>query len=156
VNSNATTTDPRTAAIERVVHDLVPHMSQLTRLVSKQVHGEITRSEGAVLRTLSTGPKRVTELAELEGLAQPTTTILIKRLERSGWVARHRDPGDGRAVLVSLTADGERALELYRSQYRAVLRDRIAAMPDAQVAALADAVGALESLVVAMQQGEQR
>jgi DNA-binding MarR family transcriptional regulator len=156
MNSIPTTTDPRSARIERIVRDLVPRASQLTRLVFKQTHGEITRSEGGVLRTLSTGPKRVTELAEIEGLAQPTTTILIKRLEANGWVARHRDPGDGRAVLITLTPAGERALEDYRSQYRAVLRDRIAAMPDEQLAALSEAVGALGGLVVAIQQGEPR
>ena len=95
----------------------------------------------------------MTELAELEGLAQPTTTVLIKELERNGWVERGRDPEDGRAVLVSLTPDGASALERYRAQYRALLRDRVAAMPDEQIAALDNAIGALDALVIAIQKG---
>ena len=148
--------DPRAARIDQIARDLVPRVSQLTRLIFKQTHGIITRSEGGILRTLSAGPKRVTELAEIEGLAQPTTTILIKRLAGNGWVTRERDPDDGRVVLVSLTPAGADALEHYRSRYRAVLRDRIAAMPDEQIAALGDAVGALDALVVVLHQGEHR
>jgi len=141
---------PRTERIDRIVRDLVPSASQLTRLVLGQARGEISRSEGGILRTLSDGPRRVTELAELEGLAQPTTTVLIKELERRGCVERSRDPEDGRAVLVSLTPLGGSALERYRAQYRALLRERIAAMPEEQIEALENAVGALESLVVAV------
>jgi DNA-binding MarR family transcriptional regulator len=151
----ATTTeaDLRTERIEHIVRDLVPRASQLTRLVLGQTRGEISRSEGGILRTLSDGPRRVTELAELEGLAQPTTTLLIKELERRGWVERGRDPEDGRAVLVSLTRAGADALERYRAQYRALLRERIGAMPEEQINALENALGALEALVVAVQKG---
>lgn len=148
-------TETRPERIERIVRDLIPHASQLTRLVLGQTRGEISRSEGGILRTLSGGPRRVTELAELEGLAQPTITILIKRLEENGWVERGRDSEDGRVVLVSLTPEGAGALERYRAQYRALLRDRIAAMPDEQIAALEDAIGALGALVVAMLKGDR-
>src|SRR5579885_2357748 len=99
-------TGTRAAQIEHIVRDLVPRASQLTRLVLGQARGELSRSEGGILRTLSDGPRRVTELAELEGLAQPTTTVLIKALEQRGCVERGRDPEDGRAVLVSLTPAG--------------------------------------------------
>jgi DNA-binding MarR family transcriptional regulator len=150
LNVRTTSRDER---IEHIVRDLVPRASQLTRLVLGQTRGEISRSEGGILRTLSGGPKRVTEVAELEGLAQPTTTVLIKQLEQNGWVQRDRDPHDGRAVLVSLTPDGAAALERYRAQYRALLRDRLAAMSDEQIKALENAMGALDALVVAMQNG---
>jgi DNA-binding MarR family transcriptional regulator len=156
VKPKSPTAEERSARVDEIVRDLVPRASQLTRLIFKQLPGEITRSEGGLLRTLSDGPKRVTELAELEGLAQPTTTILIKRLEANGCVKRERAADDGRVVLVSLTSQGELALEHYRAQYRARLRDHIAAMPDEQVAALADAVDAIDALVVAIQQGEHR
>jgi LuxR family transcriptional regulator, maltose regulon positive regulatory protein len=144
------------AQAERIVRDLIPSVSQLGRLVLGQTAGEISPTRAAILRTLSGGPRRVTELAELEGLAQPTTTLLIKQLEQSGYVERGRDPEDGRAVLVSLTAGGAAALERYGGQYRAALRDRISAMPDEQIAALEDAVAAIGRLVEAMQNGNDR
>ncbi|MGA9860268.1 MAG: MarR family transcriptional regulator [Solirubrobacteraceae bacterium] len=146
----------RSTEIEEIVRDLVPRASQLTRLVVRDARGVIGRTEGAILRTLSTGPRRITELADLEGLAQPTVTIVIKRLEANGWVARGRDPLDGRAVLVSLTPDGALALERFRAEYRAVLRDHVAAMSDEQVDALRDAVDALGTLVAAIQRGVDR
>ena len=61
-----------------------------------------------MLRTLTDAPRRITDLAELEGLAQPTMTLLVQRLEQRGWVERKRDSDDGRVVLVSLT-DAEEA-----------------------------------------------
>jgi DNA-binding MarR family transcriptional regulator len=154
MNLSATQPDLRAAQIEEVVRDLIPRVSQLSRLVFQHIHAEMSRTEGGILRTLSDGPRRVTELAELEGLAQPTTTTLINRLERQGWVARERDPDDGRVVLVSLTADGASALERFRSEYRAVLRNRVDAMRDDELEALASALAPLDALVSAVQQGE--
>lgn len=142
--------------MERLVRDLVPRISQLTRLVVKHTRATISRSEGGILSTLSGGPKRVTELAELEGLAQPTITILIKRLEQNGWVTRARDAEDGRVVLVSLTPAGTVALEQFRAQYREVLREHLEALSDEQVEALGDGLEALDALAASMYQGEHR
>ena len=145
--------DERATRIEHIARELVPLASQLTRLVQAQTRGEVTRSEGGILRTLSGGARRVTELAELEGLAQPTTTVLIKQLEQKGWATRARDADDGRLVLVSLTPEGGAALERYRARYRALVRERVAAMPDERVAGLEEAIDALDSLVAALQKG---
>jgi DNA-binding MarR family transcriptional regulator len=149
-------TEPRVEQIEHIVRDLIPRASQLTRLALGQTRGEISRSEGGILRTLTGGPKRVTELAEIEGLAQPTTTVLLKQLERNGWVRRGPDPHDRRAVLVSLTPDGAGALESYRAQYRARLRDCVAGMPEEQITALENSIGALDALVIALQKEAAR
>ena len=76
-------------------------MALLTRLLVRQVGGDLSRTEMSLLRTLSDGPRRITELAELEGLAQPTMTILIKQLEQEGLVTRTRQADDGRVVLAT-------------------------------------------------------
>jgi DNA-binding MarR family transcriptional regulator len=149
-------TKRRDAETERLVRDLVPRISQFTRLVVKHTRATISRSEGGILSTLSGGSKRVTELAELEGLAQPTITILIKRLEQNGWVTRARDAEDGRVVLVSLTPAGTVALEQFRAQYREVLRQHLEALSGEQVEALADGLEALDALAASMYQGEHR
>ena len=39
-----------------------------------------------------TGPRRITDLAEAEAVAQPTITTLVGRLERDGLVRRAPDP----------------------------------------------------------------
>ena len=144
----------RAAAIDAVATALVPATSRVTRLLLRRAPRDVSRSEAGVLGLLSGGPRRITELAELEGHAQPTMTLLVKRLEQRGWVARDRDPADGRVVLVSLTTAGTAALEDVRAAYRTVLRDHLAAVPDAQVAALLTATEALEALLSALQQGD--
>lgn len=154
IHDSTVETDTRSDRLEHVVRDLLPLASQLTRLVLGQTRDDISRAEGGILRTLSAGPLRVTELAQSEGLAQPTTTVLVRQLEQTGWVARVRDPDDRRAVLVSLTPAGAQALERYRTRYRALLRDRLEALPDEQISALDGATEALEALVLAVRKGE--
>jgi DNA-binding MarR family transcriptional regulator len=144
----------RTETIDTIAGALVPAASRLTRLLLRRAPQRISRSEAGLLSSLTSGPRRITELADLEGHAQPTMTLLVKRLEERGWVARRRDPADGRVVLVSLTDAGTAALEDVRAAYRTVLRDRLVAMSDEQIAALLTATEALETLLSALQQGD--
>jgi DNA-binding MarR family transcriptional regulator len=144
----------RSDAVEAVATALLPAASRVTRLLLRRTPRDVSRSEAGVLSLLDRGAKRITELADLEGHAQPTRTLLVKRLEQRGWVARDRDPADGRVVLVSLTEAGVAALEDVRAAYRAVLRDHLAALPDDRLAALQIATEALESLLDALQQGD--
>lgn len=46
------------------------------------------------------GPLSPSTLARRTGLHAATVTGILDRLERSGWVARERDPADRRAVVV--------------------------------------------------------
>jgi DNA-binding MarR family transcriptional regulator len=105
-----------------------------------------------VLNTLSEGPRRITELAECEGLAQPTTTLLVKRLEELGLVRRERQADDGRVVLVSLEPAGIQALEDFRARFMVLLRAELATTTDAQIEALVVATETLESLINLLQQ----
>jgi DNA-binding MarR family transcriptional regulator len=144
----------RREAVDAVATALVPTASRVTRLLLRRAPHRVSRSDAGVLGALSRGPRRITELADLEGHAQPTMTLLVKRLESRGWVARERDPADGRVVLVSLTEAGTAALEDVRAAYRTVLRDHLLALSDDQLAALQIATEALETLLDALQQGD--
>lgn len=126
------------------------------RLLVRQLGGELSRTETGLLSTLTGGPRRITELAELEGLAQPTMTSLVKALERQGLVRRDRQTDDGRVVLVHLTDSGATALEDYRALARELLGSYLAAIPDQQVEALASATDALTQLVALLQQPPAR
>jgi DNA-binding MarR family transcriptional regulator len=151
-----TTSTPtrRSEAIDAVASALVPAASRVTRLLLRRATQRVSRSEAGLLSALSAGPRRITELADLEGHAQPTITLLVKRMEERGWVTRKRDPADGRVVLVSLDDSGSAALEDVRASFRAALRGHLVAMTDEEIAALATATTALEALIDALQQGE--
>jgi DNA-binding MarR family transcriptional regulator len=142
----------RSQQAEYVSSQLLALSGSLVRLLAKQLHGPLSRSEAGVLNTASGTPRRITELAELEGLAQPTTTLLVKRLEQHGLVTRERQADDGRVVLVKLTDAGIAALEDYRAQASAALGKYLTEMPDSRIEQLAAATKTLAQLVTALQQ----
>ena len=146
----------RSEQIDYVSSELLPRAALLTRLLVRQLGGELSRTDFGLLKTLGGGSRRITELAELEGLAQPTITILIKQLEERGLVTRTRQSGDGRVVLVNLTDSGNLALEHYRGRLRAVLGGYLAEIADDQVEALATATETLVQLVDVLQQRPAR
>jgi DNA-binding MarR family transcriptional regulator len=129
---------------------LLAHSALLIRLLNKEMDGGLTRTEAGILRSLSGGPRRITELAELEGLAQPTTTLMVKRLENQGFVRRERQTADQRVVLVWLTDDGTAAFEDYKALAFATLRVHLEAMPDTQLKALVAATDALGDLIATL------
>jgi DNA-binding MarR family transcriptional regulator len=139
-----------------ITTQLLPRAALLARLLLRQSLVGIPRSEAGVLGTLARGERRVTELAEHEGLAQPTMTLLVKRLEERGWVVRKPDPDDRRAVLVSLTPAGVAALEQARAGYREVLARHLDAMSADEIAALTTATEALGHLIDVLQRGDAR
>jgi DNA-binding MarR family transcriptional regulator len=147
-----TTRPDRSERIDQVSNQLLPAAALLTRLLVRQLGGELSRTEIGLLSTLSGGSRRITELAELEGLAQPTMTSMVKQLEQQGLVRRERQTDDGRVVLVNLTQPGIVALANYRSRIRTILGTYLAEIPDEQVEALAAATEALTQLTTLLQQ----
>jgi len=135
---------------------LAQHASALSRLVFNQSELGMTRSESSLLVTLRGGPQRITALAAIEGLAQPTVTVLVKRLETRGWVVRERPADDGRVVLVSLTAAGHDVLARWRERYRPRLRAGLEELSDEQLAALVDASDAFAVLIDVLQHDGRR
>jgi DNA-binding MarR family transcriptional regulator len=141
----------RAEAIDEIASSLIPRASQLTRLLLGTGSRALSRAEGGMLSTLTSGPHRITELAATEGLAQPTVTQLVDRLQRRGLVDRARDEHDGRVVLVSITAAGHETHDQVRSEYRAVLRAAAADLPEDELAALVRAIETLQHLIDAVQ-----
>jgi DNA-binding MarR family transcriptional regulator len=145
------TSPPRSTQIDYVSSELLRQAALLTRLLFRELDGDLSRTELGLLRTLSEGPRRITELAELEALAQPTMTILIKQLEQQGLVKRKRHSGDGRVVLVDLTKSGRVALDDNRERIRGALGAYLAEISNEQVDRLAAATETLAQLVTLLQ-----
>lgn len=104
-------------------------------------------TSAATLATLDkTGPRRITDLATIEGVSQPAMTVLVRGMEESGLVERGGDPSDKRVTLVSLTAAGTsyvRARRLAGVQELVRLIDRLT---DDEADALIAALPALQHL----------
>jgi DNA-binding MarR family transcriptional regulator len=92
------------------------------------------------------GPQRITDLARLDHLKQPTMSAVLTRMERLGWVRRRDDDGDLRAVIVDITEPGERiALQLIAAR-TAVLESYLEALTAEDLASLTTALPALRKL----------
>lgn len=92
------------------------------------------------------GPLTLGALAAAEQVRPPTMTRLVTALERDGLVTREPDPKDRRQVLLRATPSGRRLLEDGRIRRTASLARRLAALPPADLEALARAAGLLEQL----------
>lgn len=143
----AANVDRRTSQLDEIAEALPQRTAALSRLFLTRTSVCVSRTEVGVLRNLSSGPWRITELAAEERVTQPAITLLVNRLEERGWVERTADPSDGRAVLVSLTPVGEAVFEQLRAEYRALLHEEMAMLDDCEVAALAAAVEILDKLI---------
>jgi DNA-binding MarR family transcriptional regulator len=101
-------------------------------------------SSSLVLGRLSTsGPRRLTDLAAIEGVSQPSMTQLVSRLEQRGLVERFPDPADKRVVRVGITGEGERWREERRVDRLAAMSVPLSELSPADEAALLAAVPAL-------------
>ncbi len=143
----------RAEQVDYIAQHLLPHAAILVRMIVKQVRSrEISRTEMEVLSILTEGPRRITELTELEGVAQPTMTLLVKRLQEKSWVAREGLPDDGRVVMVSLTEAGRAAQQKFRAQFLAAMRSDLQQLSDQQLQELSAATETLSSFVDELRQ----
>jgi DNA-binding MarR family transcriptional regulator len=108
---------------------------------------DISLTSLATLSTLDrTGTKRITELAAIEGVTQPSMTTLIASLERQGLVERAGDPRDKRVSLVSLTEAGREYMVQRRKVGTDAFATLVSQLPPDDAAALAAAIPALDRL----------
>ena len=137
----------RSEAIDLVASTLLGRAARLTRLLMRSGAHDVSRTEVGVLATLADGPRRITQLAMTEALAQPTVTQLVDKLEGRGLVTRARSDDDGRVVLVAITDRGRAALEEVRTEIRANMRAALVDLPDAELTELAHAAETMGSLI---------
>lgn len=91
-------------------------------------------------------PLRVTDLARIDHLSQPTATVMVNRLVRLSLVERSRDPQDGRASQLTLTDQGRTTLALLRDNATADLTPLINSLSEDDRSTLAAAADILDRL----------
>lgn len=108
---------------------------------------DLTITSAATLATLDrTGPRRITDLAAIEGVTQPAMTVLVRVMEESGLVERRGDPSDKRVTLVHLTEAGAAYVRARRRSGVEAFAQLIDKLPDDEIEALTAALPALEHL----------
>jgi DNA-binding MarR family transcriptional regulator len=111
IEDDAPDADDLTALAEGLYHAIAKCNAILRRNTSNRVAaGGLTSRQLSLLTTLvQHGPLRVRELAEYEGIRQPSASTGIRSLESLGLIKRSADPTDNRSVLLEASAKGRAA-----------------------------------------------
>ena len=108
---------------------------------------DISLTAASTLSTLDrTGARRLTDLAMIQGVTQPSMSVLVTGLEQAGLAERRPDPSDKRVVLVALTDAGIGYIRARRQAGALAFADLIDKLPDDEADALTAAVPALNRL----------
>ena len=107
----------------------------------------LTPTQISVLFTVArTGPLRLSELAEVEGLNPTMLSRVIAQLADQELLTRVVDPGDRRAALVDATARGRRMRKKIQRERNNVLSSHLSELPPQDRESLLGALPVLEEL----------
>jgi DNA-binding MarR family transcriptional regulator len=130
--------------------DRIAAAEALYRLITaavRQQPRDISLTAASTLATVErTGPRRITDLAVIEGITQPAMTSLVTALEKAGLAERRADPRDQRVVLVAMTAAGADYLRFRRRGAAEAFAQLIDKLPPEEATALLAATSALRRL----------
>ncbi len=99
-----------------------------------------------LLTVVRTGPVRLSELAEGEGLNPTMLSRVVAGMVQDGLLDRSSDERDRRAAWVKATAAGRRLAERMRRERTAAVNLALAELSDAERRAIEEALPALEAL----------
>jgi DNA-binding MarR family transcriptional regulator len=141
--------EPQDSSITDVANELRPILVRLARELRKETtHLGITGGQATLLWQISEKPGiGLRELAELEGIATPTASGLVDRLERAKLIERVRSDTDRRRVGLTSTAAGRRLLQAVRARRTVWLAERLERLSPSERAAIESALQPLASLI---------
>lgn len=128
--------------------DLLAVVARINRMANQRVRMPVPFAQARLLSTIEDqGEARISDLAALDNCSQPTMTTQVRRLEEAGLVTRTADPGDARAVLIRITAEGVDALRQARLDRGAAVDPYLEQLSDADRQSLTDAVAVMRRLL---------
>ena len=118
---------PHTPSTEDQLVDLFDRLRKLAFDQHPLENSAVTMPQLTLLDWVTASPGcGIQNSAEVLSLTAPTVSVSVRRLERTGLLARQPDPQDGRAVRLFPTARGqalcERARNFRRDKMRRLLR----------------------------------
>lgn len=144
-NALADSSDP--AELSELASSLRRGVLMTSRRLRAQRVGDLTEAQFSVLAHLAHhGETTPSDLAVCEAVSAPTMTRIIGCLGDAGFIERQPFPGDGRQVLVALTAAGREALESTRRRRDAWLATKLHDLPTDELATLGQAAEILRRI----------
>jgi DNA-binding MarR family transcriptional regulator len=113
-----------------IKEELAPRLrwaiTRMARRLRQEAGTDLGPSQVAALATVERhGPLSPSELAERERIKRPSATRIVRHLETAGLLERVKDPEDGRASILTATAEGREHLKRLRARKTAYLASRL-------------------------------
>jgi DNA-binding MarR family transcriptional regulator len=122
-----TTRDQRIRALGFALNGLVSQVRALTAQASATFHPELQPAAFHIALWLNSfGPAKPSAVAEAVNMDRSAASRLTRELVRLGLVATQTDSSDGRSIVLSLTADGRRRVEVAMQLKTTTFRNRLA------------------------------
>jgi DNA-binding MarR family transcriptional regulator len=132
----------RAVAVQSIEDQIGVLVRRLKRTITERaqaIHPDLQGPSYLVLSWLAEhGPVRASAIVEVFGTDKGALSRQLHYLEEHGLVERTPDPADGRATLVSASAEAVRRLEEVDGQRRMRLCERLSQWPVAELEAFAD------------------
>jgi DNA-binding MarR family transcriptional regulator len=108
---------------------------------------DVTLPRFDLMAQLHKAPNGMTlsELSSRMMVSNGNLTALVERLAQAGQIARRPSPHDRRAVLVSLTAEGERAFAMMAARHESWIADMMAGLSETEIEQLMALLGKLKT-----------
>jgi len=119
------------------VNELIDSLIQLTGRLKRfdpSLASVITQHQAQILHRLRhQSPRRLTSLADELATDLSVISRQATGLVEAGLITRQRDPNDGRAWLIALTPQGDKAIEAFRERRRAWISQVLSTFPTHQI-----------------------
>ena len=133
--------------VEREIGLLLRRSRAMSTRLARELHPELDGAAYGLLALLQdTGPLRASDLVTRLGLDKSTVSRQISSLVDLGLVDRAADPDDGRAQVLTPSAEGSARLARIRDARRARWEADLGDWPAEDVARLADLLGRLNRI----------
>jgi DNA-binding MarR family transcriptional regulator len=142
---------------ESLVEALGSVRRQMRRTAGRPLPSPLSGSQIELVRLVHREPGiAVSEAAEALGLAGNTVSTLVRQLTDSGVLRREPDPADRRVARLHLTGAARRRIEGWRDHRTELTAQALGLLAADDARTLATAVPALNRLVGALQNLEER
>ena len=126
---NAAPTKDTVETLRALEHEVTVMVRRIKRVVAERARAidPTLMPVGLIMLGLvhEQGPVRQTVLVETLGMDKAAISRQVQHLLDLGLVVREPDPADGRAQLLTVTADGEHRLARVADERRAMLEQRL-------------------------------
>ncbi|SEP02059.1 MarR family winged helix-turn-helix transcriptional regulator [Trujillonella endophytica] len=133
--------------VEREIGLLLRRSRAMSTRLARELHPDLDGAAYGLLALLAdAGPLRATDLVVRLGLDKSTVSRQVSSLVDLGLVSREADPTDGRAQVLTPSAEGARQLTAIREARRARWEEDLSHWPVADVARLGELLGRFNRL----------